>query len=56
MNGIAFTVALLLFIGGMVLFGYALEVKGFEAIMFTGGIAAVALAMAIPFHFLKRAN
>ncbi|MCU1406609.1 MAG: putative rane protein [Glaciihabitans sp.] len=56
MNGIAFTVSLVLFVGGIALFGYAFETAGFETAMFVGGIAAICIAIAIPFHVLKRTD
>jgi len=56
MNGIAFAVSLVLFIGGIVLFGYAFEVVGWEAAMFVGGIAAIVISIMIPFHFLKNSQ
>jgi hypothetical protein len=54
MNGIAFAASLVLFVGGIALFGYAFETPGFETAMFVGGIAAIVAAIAIPFHVLKR--
>ncbi len=56
MNGIAFVVALVLFVGGIVLFAYADQVPGFEAFVFFGGIVAISLSVAIPFHLMKRVD
>jgi hypothetical protein len=56
MNGIAFAISLILFVGGIALFGYAFQTKGFETAMFVGGIAAICAAVAIPFHVLKRTD
>lgn len=56
MNGIAFTVALVLFVGGIALFGIAFNAVGFEAIVFVLGIIAVSVSIAIPFHVLKRTD
>ena len=53
MKVIAFVIALALFLGGMVLMGYALEVEAGQAFLFVGGILAVALSLTIPFHLLK---
>jgi hypothetical protein len=47
MNGIAFTASLILFIGGIVLFGYSFEAVGFEILVFSAGI---------PFHLTKRTD
>jgi hypothetical protein len=51
---IAFVIALVLFVGGMMLFGYAFEPNAEHGIVFFGGIIAVTLSLAIPFHVLKR--
>jgi len=50
---VAFVIALILFVGGMFLFGYAFHpgVAGYP--VFLGGIIAIAVALAIPFHFLR---
>lgn len=54
MKFIAFAVSIVLFIGGLVLMGYAFEPGNGEGITFAGGILAIALSVAIPFHVLKR--
>jgi hypothetical protein len=51
---VAFVIALALFVGGIVLFGYAFEPGVSHAIVFFAGIVAVSLSLAIPFHLLKR--
>jgi hypothetical protein len=56
MNGIAFTASLILFIGGIVLFGYSFEAVGFEILVFSAGILAIVAAIAIPFHLTKRTD
>jgi len=57
MNGFAFAISFILFIGGIVLFGYAFDAGvALRAVVFLAGILAVVLALAIPFHVLKRAD
>jgi hypothetical protein len=55
MNIAAFVVAFLFFVGGLLLMGYSFGVgvagPGF---MFLGGILAIAVAVAIPAHVMKR--
>ncbi len=46
--------SLVLFVGGLLLFGYADAVVGYEILMFVAGILAVSASMAIPAHLLKR--
>jgi hypothetical protein len=56
----AFLVALGLFVGSFVLFGYAFAVEGQVLFidnsiwLFSGGLLAVALSLAIPFHLLEK--
>jgi hypothetical protein len=52
MNVFLFILSFVIFIGGIVLFGYAFDVPQFEALMFCGGIAAVCVSLAIPFHIV----
>jgi len=54
MNIFAFVIAFILFIGGIYLFGLAFDVEGAGALVFCSGLAAIVIAMAIPFHILKR--
>lgn len=56
MNGIAFAASFVLFVGGIVLFGYAFETPGLETAMFVAGIFAIVASIAIPFHALKRTD
>ncbi|WP_199220404.1 hypothetical protein [Homoserinimonas hongtaonis] len=56
MNVVAFVFSFVIFLGGLALMGYASAVSGFELIMFLGGIIAVAIAVAIPVHVLKRVD
>jgi hypothetical protein len=56
MNIFAFVVAFVLFIGGIVLFGYAFDVAHLQALIFLCGIAAIVISIAIPFHVLKRTD
>jgi hypothetical protein len=51
---IAFVIALALFVGGIIIMGYAFEPGNLEGIMFFGGILCIALSLAIPFTVLKR--
>lgn len=54
MNIVAFAIGTVLFIGGILLFGYAWDGTNFSAAMFMGGLAAISASIAIPFHLLKR--
>ena len=54
MNILAFLVALVLFVGGLLLMGYAFGATGYEAPMFFAGVLAVGAAIALPVHVLKR--
>lgn len=56
MNVIGAFLTILLFIGGLLLFGYAFDTPGYELIMFSGGIVAIAIAVAIPVQFLNRSE
>jgi hypothetical protein len=51
---IVFIIALAFFVGGMLLMGYAFTLTGGMAIMFFGGIIAVAISLAIPFQLLGK--
>ncbi|HTE62258.1 MAG TPA: hypothetical protein VK631_18030 [Solirubrobacteraceae bacterium] len=51
----AFLVALGLFVGSFVLFGYAFAVPaGWDMVLFFAGLLAVAGSLAIPFHLLEK--
>jgi len=55
MKVVAFVVSLILFVGGLALFGYAFDVpEGAHIWVFAGGIAAVSLSLVLPFHLLGR--
>lgn len=43
-----FILSLILFLGGLALFAVAFMVSSFQAVVFTAGILAVCLAMALP--------
>ncbi len=53
MKILAFLIAFVLFVGGLVLMGYAFTPNGFEGPLFIGGILAASLAVFIPFSILK---
>ena len=48
-----FIISLLLFLGGMALFGVAINIEAFQGVVFAAGILAICLAMALPMHFSK---
>jgi hypothetical protein len=51
----AFLVCLGLFVGSFVLFGYAFAVgDGWNIVLFSGGLLAVAASLMIPFHLLEK--
>jgi hypothetical protein len=55
MKVFAFLVCLALFVGGLLLFGYAFTFgPEWHTIAFGGGIAAISLSLMIPFHLLER--
>jgi len=55
MKVFAFLVTLVLFVGGLVLFGYAFDApEPLHLAMFGGGILAVSAALALPFHLLGK--
>ncbi len=57
MKVIVFLVALAFFVGSFLLFGYAFSVaEAWRGPMFFGGILAVAVSLAIPFHLLERTD
>lgn len=49
----AFVLAIILFVGGMYLFGLAITLTSLQGLVFFAGIVAVSLAIAIPVHFLN---
>ena len=57
MKLLAFVVAFVLFAGGLLLFGFAFDATEAAAPwVFFSGIAAVCVSLAIPFHFLGKAE
>lgn len=54
MKVLVFIVAFAIFLAGLYLFALAFQVVGFEIVLFTAGIVATAIAIAIPVHVLKR--
>ena len=56
MNVITFIIAMAIFLFGLWLMSIAVELPGFEAISFFGGILSVSLAVAIPVNILGRAD
>ena len=57
MRVLAFLVSLALFLGGMALFAYSFVFPdGWQGWGFFGGVAAVSLAFALPFHALGAAD
>ena len=55
MKVFAFLVALAFFVGAFLLFGYAFAVgPGWDTALFAGGLIAVAISLAIPFHLLEK--
>lgn len=56
MNAISFVIGAVLFVGGIVLFGYAWDGVVFHWMLFAGGIVAISASIAIPFHLLKQVD
>jgi len=54
MNVIALIVSFALFVGGLLLMGYAAEFVGWQGITFIGGILSVALSIGLPVHVLTK--
>lgn len=55
MKVIAFLVAFAFFAGAFLLFGYAFQAgPGWDTALFSGGLLAVAISLAIPFHLLEK--
>ncbi|WP_431277942.1 hypothetical protein [Leifsonia poae] len=51
-TGIALIISFVLFLGGLLLMGIAVELPAWQALVFFSGIVAVALSFAIPIHVL----
>jgi hypothetical protein len=56
MNTVSFVIGAVLFVGGIVLFGYAWDGTVFHPAVFVGGLVAISASIAIPFHLLKRVD
>ena len=56
MNIVAFVIGFTLFVGGIVLMGYAWDGTTFNWIMFSGGLGAISLGVAVPYHLIKRVD
>ena len=55
MKVFAFLVSFVLFVGGILLFGFAFAfAPEWHTLAFAGGIAAISLSLMIPFHLLER--
>jgi hypothetical protein len=52
MNVVYFIIAFVFFLGGIALFAFAFNFPGLQALMFVGGIGAISISLAIPFHIL----
>jgi len=51
----AFLISIVLFLASFLLFGFAFDFAApFDGLLFFGGIVAVALALALPFHLLEK--
>ena len=56
MNIVAFVIGTVLFVGGIVLFGYSWDGTTFSPLMFTAGLLTISASIAVPFHLLKRVD
>ena len=55
MKVIVFVVCLALFVGSFLLFGYAFSVgDGWNIALFSAGLVAIAVSLAVPFHLLEK--
>ncbi len=54
MNGFIATLAILGFLGGLIMMGYAFSTPGAEMLMFAGGIAVSSLSIGLPIHLLEK--
>jgi hypothetical protein len=53
-TGIAVIVSFVLFLGGIVILGYATVLPAWQGLTFFGGIVCIALSIAIPVHVLPK--
>ena len=56
MNVFYFIIAFAFFVLGCFLFGYAFNTPSWEAVLFCGGIASIAVSLVIPFHILGKSE
>ena len=55
MKVFAFLVSFVLFVGGILMFGYAFAVSPeWHILTFIGGVAVISVSLMIPFHLLER--
>lgn len=55
MKVVAFVVSMVIFVGSLLLFGYAFVVgAGWNYVLFGLGLVGISLALVIPFHLLER--
>ncbi|WP_345761224.1 hypothetical protein [Diaminobutyricibacter sp. McL0608] len=53
-TGIAVIISFVLFVGGIVVLGYATTLPAWQGLAFFGGIVCIALSIAIPVHVLPK--
>ncbi len=53
-TGIAVIISFVLFLGGIVVLGYATTLPAWQGLVFFGGIVCIALSIAIPVHLLPK--
>jgi hypothetical protein len=49
-----YVLALILFLGGIFLFGFSFTLPAVQPLLFVGGILCVSAALALPIHFTRR--
>lgn len=55
MKVLAFVISMGVFVGSFLLFGYAFAVgPGWNYLLFSLGLVAISVSLAIPFHLLKK--
>lgn len=54
MHMIQFIFAMVLFVGGLVLMGYAFDVQGFETALFIGGLLVLCFSVAMAVEIGRR--
>ena len=53
-TGIAVIISFALFVGGIVILGYATTLTAWQGLVFFSGIGCIALSIAIPVHLLPK--